>query len=40
VPFASGGATENVGVDVSSFALGATVNMDGTSLYQAVAAIL
>jgi Na+/H+-dicarboxylate symporter len=36
--------TENVGVDeeVSSFVLplGATVNMDGTSLYQAVAAIL
>jgi Na+/H+-dicarboxylate symporter len=39
-----GCVTENVGVDeeVSSFVLplGATVNMDGTSLYQAVAAIL
>jgi Na+/H+-dicarboxylate symporter len=35
--------TDNLGVDeVSSFVLplGATVNMDGTSLYQAVAAIL
>jgi Na+/H+-dicarboxylate symporter len=34
--------TENVGVEVSSFVLPlvTTVNMDGTSLYQAVAAIL
>jgi Na+/H+-dicarboxylate symporter len=34
--------TDNLDEEVSSFVLplGATVNMDGTSLYQAVAAIL
>lgn len=43
LPVTMESVTENVGVDeeVSSFVLplGATVNMDGTSLYQAVAAI-
>jgi len=43
LPLTMESVTENVGVDeeVSSFVLplGATVNMDGTSLYQAVAAI-